>query len=63
MGKRKSRQVQVMGPAPKVDKVFDCPYCSRMKIVEIKLNKREGVGQFFCRICGVKYQRKLGPLM
>ena len=63
MGKRKSRQVQAKGPAPKVDKVFDCPYCSRMKTVEIKLNKREGVGQLFCRVCGVKYQRKLGPLM
>ena len=63
MGKRKSRQVQQKGPAPKVDKVFDCPYCSRLKTVEVKLNKREGVGQLFCRVCGVKYQRKLGPLM
>ena len=63
MGKRKSRTVQAKGPAPKVDKVFDCPYCSRHQTVEIKLNKREGVGQLFCRVCAVKYQKKLVPLM
>ena len=54
MGKRKLRTVQVKGLAPKVDKVFDCPHCSRHQTVGIKLNKLEGFGQLFCEVCAVK---------
>jgi transcription elongation factor Elf1 len=38
MGKRKSRKVKVSKAAPqKVDKVFDCPFCSHSGTVEIKM--------------------------
>lgn len=38
MGKRKSRKTKIMKMAPpKVDKVFDCPFCSHSGVVEIKM--------------------------
>ena len=38
MGKKKSRKIKVqkVGPA-KVDKIFNCPYCSHSGTVEIKM--------------------------
>ena len=37
MGKKKSR-AKVMKAAPlKVQKVFDCPFCSHSKTVEVKM--------------------------
>ena len=38
MGKRKSRKTKVMKKAaPKVDRVFDCPFCSHSGTVEVKM--------------------------
>ena len=38
MGKRKSRATKIMKAAPlKVEKTFDCPYCSHSKTIEVKL--------------------------
>ena len=62
MGKRKSRKVESKGPAPKVDTIFDCPYCSRKSTVEVKIKKKEGYGQLWCRVCTVEFKAKLGPL-
>ena len=62
MGKRKSRQVQSKGPAPKVDTVFNCPFCCHSNSVEVKLNRRDGKGQLRCRICTVSYEKRMGPL-
>ena len=62
MGKRKSRQVQSKGPAPKVDTVFDCPYCSHRQTIEVKMVRKDGFGKLHCRVCTVKFQKRLGPL-
>jgi transcription elongation factor Elf1 len=38
MAKKKSRSVKIMKAAPpKVEKVFDCPFCQNSKTVEIRL--------------------------
>ena len=38
MGKRKGRATKIMKvAAPKVEKVFDCPYCSHTGTVEVKM--------------------------
>ena len=62
MGKRKSRTVQKAGPKLKVATVFDCPYCSRKETVEVKLGRKEGIGYLHCRVCAVRYQKRLGHL-
>ena len=62
MGKRKSRKIQQKAAAPKCDTVFDCPYCSHRQTIEVQIMKKDGIGKLYCRICGYKYQRRLGPL-
>ena len=38
MGKRKSKAVKIMKAAPpKVERVFDCPFCLHAKTVEVKM--------------------------
>ena len=38
MGKKKSRKIKIMKAAPlKVEKVFNCPYCSHAGSVEVKM--------------------------
>lgn len=38
MGKRKSKSTKIMkAPPPKVEKVFDCPFCNHSKTIEVKL--------------------------
>jgi transcription elongation factor Elf1 len=40
MGKRKSRKTKIMKAAPpKVEKVFDCPFCDHQKTIEVKLKR------------------------
>jgi transcription elongation factor Elf1 len=62
MGKRKSRKIQAKAAAPKCDTVLDCPYCSHRQTIEVQLLRKDGLGKLFCRICGYKYQKRLGPL-
>jgi transcription elongation factor Elf1 len=37
MGKRKSRTKSYKPPPPKVETMFDCPFCSNSHCVEIKM--------------------------
>ena len=37
MAKKKSRKVAVAKPKPKLETVFDCPFCNHSLCVEIKL--------------------------
>jgi transcription elongation factor Elf1 len=39
MGKRKSKAKIMKAPPPKVEKVFDCPFCNHSKTVEVKLQR------------------------
>lgn len=36
--------------------VFTCLFCNHENAVSVKLNKKEGVGQLDCKICGQKFQ-------
>ena len=62
MGKRKSRQVQSKGPPPKVDTVFDCPFCSHRHTIEVKMQRKAGNAKLFCRVCNLVFHKKLSPL-
>ena len=55
MGKRKSRTVAKTAIAPKVQKVFDCPFCSHNEVVEIKMERTKNKGTLTCRICGASF--------
>ena len=37
MAKKQSRKAPTKKPAPKLDKVFDCPFCNHSKCIEVKL--------------------------
>ncbi|KPM34392.1 hypothetical protein AK830_g12180 [Neonectria ditissima] len=57
MGKRKSSS-KPMGPkrADPLPTTFTCLFCNHEKAVTVKLDKKAGVGQLDCRICGQKFQ-------
>jgi len=55
MGKRKSsRKVQKVAP-PKLDRVFDCPFCNHSKTVEVLFENSKGKATISCRICAANY--------
>ncbi|KAJ3498707.1 hypothetical protein NLG97_g913 [Lecanicillium saksenae] len=57
MGKRKSSS-KPMGPkkADPLPTTFTCLFCNHEKSVTVKLDRKAGVGQLDCRICGQKFQ-------
>ncbi|PQK11796.1 hypothetical protein BB8028_0003g04200 [Beauveria bassiana] len=57
MGKRKSSR-KPMGPkkADPLPTTFTCLFCNHEKSVTVKLDRKAGVGQLDCRICGQKFQ-------
>ncbi|EEU44228.1 uncharacterized protein NECHADRAFT_84549 [Fusarium vanettenii 77-13-4] len=57
MGKRKSSS-KPMGPkkSTPLPTTFACLFCNHENSVSVKLDKKAGVGQLDCRICGQKFQ-------
>ncbi|KAJ4250654.1 hypothetical protein NW762_011913 [Fusarium torreyae] len=57
MGKRKSSS-KPMGPKKKepLPTTFACLFCNHENSVSVKLDKKAGVGQLDCRVCGQKFQ-------
>ncbi|KAG6001267.1 hypothetical protein E4U21_004532 [Claviceps maximensis] len=47
-----------MGPkkADPLPSTFTCLFCNHEKSVSVKLDRKAGVGQLDCRICGQKFQ-------
>ena len=63
MGKRKSsRKVQKAVQKPKLDKVFDCPFCNHTKTVEVKFTWKEKIGSISCRVCAASWQTTITHL-
>mmetsp|Transcript_18697 Transcript_18697/g.33834 ORF Transcript_18697/g.33834 Transcript_18697/m.33834 type:complete len:80 (+) Transcript_18697:1460-1699(+) len=60
MGKRKSSRKQTKAPKPKLDRVFDCPFCFHNKTVEVLT--KQGKASLSCRVCAANYETKLTPL-
>ncbi|KAG5928596.1 hypothetical protein E4U42_000360 [Claviceps africana] len=58
MGKRKKSSRKPMGPkkADPLPSTFTCLFCNHEKSVSVKLDRKAGVGQLDCRICGQKFQ-------
>ncbi|KAF7562568.1 hypothetical protein G7046_g1550 [Stylonectria norvegica] len=58
MGKRKKASSKPMGPkrSDPLPTTFTCLFCNHENSVTVKLDKKAGVGQLDCRICGQKFQ-------
>ncbi|KAK4453605.1 transcription elongation factor Elf1 like-domain-containing protein [Podospora aff. communis PSN243] len=58
MGKRKKSSRKPQGPRKNepLATVFTCLFCNHEKSVSVKLDKKAGVGQLDCKICGQKFQ-------
>ncbi|KAK3359262.1 transcription elongation factor Elf1 like-domain-containing protein [Lasiosphaeria hispida] len=57
MGKRKKAS-KPQGPRRKepLATVFTCLFCNHERSVGVKLDKKAGVGQLDCKVCGQKFQ-------
>ncbi|KAJ1329244.1 Transcription elongation factor Elf1 like [Microdochium nivale] len=57
MGKRKSSS-KPQGPkkSDPLPTTFTCLFCNHEKAVAVKMDKKAGVGQLDCKICGQKFQ-------
>jgi len=57
MGKRKSSS-KPQGPkrADPLPTTFTCLFCNHERSVTVKLEKKSGVGQLDCKVCGQKFQ-------
>lgn len=62
MGKRKSSRKVQKAPRPKLEKVFDCPYCNHNKTVEVSFKKAEQRASISCRVCAVAWETRLTAL-
>ncbi|OMJ69030.1 hypothetical protein SteCoe_33362 [Stentor coeruleus] len=62
MGKRKSSRKVQKAPRPKLDRVFDCPFCNHNKTVEIMFKKQEHKASISCRVCTVSWETKTTAL-
>lgn len=58
MGKRKKSSRKPEGPkrSDPLPTAFTCLFCNHEKSVIVKLDKKAGVGQLDCRICGQNFQ-------
>jgi transcription elongation factor Elf1 len=57
MGKRKSSK-KPQGPKKKekLSTSFDCLFCNHEKCIEVKVDKKAGVGDLTCKVCGQSFQ-------
>mmetsp|Transcript_4128 Transcript_4128/g.10585 ORF Transcript_4128/g.10585 Transcript_4128/m.10585 type:complete len:82 (-) Transcript_4128:309-554(-) len=63
MGKRKSKAAPPpKKKTPKLDTVFDCPFCNHKKAITAKLDLKVKVGRVECRVCEAKYDCEINEL-
>ncbi|KAF8503537.1 Elf1-domain-containing protein [Russula emetica] len=64
MGKRK-KSSRKPGPKRKrdpLDTTFTCLFCHHDNSVTVKLDRKEGLAQLVCKICGQSFQSKVNHL-
>ncbi|OAP56725.1 hypothetical protein AYL99_08837 [Fonsecaea erecta] len=64
MGKRKKSSRKPQGPRKRepLATTFTCLFCNHEKAIQVKLDKKAGVGNLFCKICGQKFQTGINYL-
>ncbi|ORX91187.1 transcription elongation factor Elf1 like-domain-containing protein [Clohesyomyces aquaticus] len=62
MGKRKSSK-KVQGPKKeKLPTVFQCLFCNHEHSVSVTIDKKSGVGNLICKVCGQQFQTNINYL-
>lgn len=57
MGKRKSSsKPQAKKKRDPLPTTFTCLFCNHEKSVDVKLDKKLGIGQLECKVCGQRFQ-------
>ncbi|KIW98499.1 uncharacterized protein Z519_00160 [Cladophialophora bantiana CBS 173.52] len=63
-GKRKKSSRKPQGPKKRepLPSTFTCLFCNHEKAIQVKLDKKAGVGNLHCKICGQKFQTGINYL-
>ncbi|KAJ5179639.1 hypothetical protein N7492_002849 [Penicillium capsulatum] len=64
MGKRKKSSRQPQGPRKRepLATTFSCLFCNHENSVIVKLDKKLGLGDLSCKVCGQKFQTGINYL-
>jgi len=64
MGKRKKSSRAPTGPKKRepLATQFTCLFCNHEKAVTVKMDKKMGLGQLHCRVCGQRFQTGINYL-
>ncbi|KAL9133802.1 MAG: hypothetical protein Q9175_005021 [Cornicularia normoerica] len=64
MGKRKKSSRKPQGPKKKepLPTNFPCLFCNHEKSVSVKLDKKAGIGELSCKVCGQQFQTGISYL-
>lgn len=64
MGKRKKSSRKPQGPKKKepLPTNFPCLFCNHEKSVSVKLDKKAGIGELSCKVCGQQFQTGINYL-
>ncbi|KAI9772952.1 MAG: hypothetical protein M1840_008834 [Geoglossum simile] len=64
MGKRKKSARKPQGPKKRepLPSIFACLFCNHEKSVAVKLDKKMGIGQLQCKVCGKSFQSGINYL-
>lgn len=63
-GKRKKSSRKPQGPKKRepLATTFTCLFCNHEKAIQVKLDKKAGVGQLHCKVCGQRFQTGINYL-
>lgn len=61
MGKRKRSARKPQGPKKRepLATTFNCLFCNYEKAIQVKLDKRAGIGTLTCKVCAQRFQSKV----
>ncbi|KAK4945113.1 hypothetical protein LTR10_015539 [Elasticomyces elasticus] len=64
MGKRKKSSRKPQGPRKREPLAvqFTCLFCNHEKAIQVKLDKKAGVGNLHCKVCGQRFQTGINYL-
>ncbi|CAL1704443.1 unnamed protein product [Somion occarium] len=64
MGKRKKSTRKPTGPKRRepLDTSFTCLFCHHDNSVTVRMDRKEGIAQLFCKVCDQRFQSKVNHL-
>jgi transcription elongation factor Elf1 len=59
---KKTRKRIIKQAVPKVETVFDCPFCSHKRCIFVEIDKRKKIAKIKCKICFNDYSQSIKSL-